>query len=371
MTKLQKKHVIVMYGGRSAEHEVSCRSAAFLLRNLDPAKYHVHALAVDKDGRWLPQDTPKILEALKTTKTVPIERTRSGGPALPASDDPGQSFAAVARQSKEDLVVFPIIHGTFGEDGTLQGLLELAEIAYVGPDTLGSAVGMDKVVAKKLALAAGVPVVPWCETRAQFWQENSDKIMDQAVAKLGFPMFVKPARLGSSVGITKVAARDGLRAAIESALQYDDKILIEKGLDVREIECAVLGDYDPIVSVPGEVIPHAEFYSYEAKYVDAAGASMAIPARLDEAQKKQAQDMAKQVFVALELYGMARVDLFLDKKDGAYYLNEVNTIPGFTEISQYPQLWKASGIEAAELMDRLIALAVARRDQKNRLKRAK
>jgi D-alanine-D-alanine ligase len=281
---------------------------------------------------------------------------------------PGQSGKGLDKRS---LVVFPILHGTNGEDGTIQGLLELAEVAFVGPDTLGSAVGMDKVVSKKLAQAAGVPVVPWLDTRAQFWPDHHERILAEAANSLGFPLFVKPARLGSSVGVTKAKSKDELRRACELALSFDDRIMIEKGLSVREIEVAVLGDYDPDVSVPGEVIPHAEFYSYDAKYIDADGASMAIPAVLEPAQVKTAQQLAKQVFTALDLYGMARVDLFLDKTTGAFYFNEVNTIPGFTEISQYPLLWQASGVPPRALLDRLVELALKRQQTKAKLARSR
>jgi D-alanine-D-alanine ligase len=368
-----KQDVLVIYGGRSAEHEISCRSAAFILRNLDPGKYNVHAIAIDKDGTWLPQNAQGLIANLKGP--VPIERD-GDQKALPSGRDPAGHLLALADATgkgvdKKKLVVFPILHGTFGEDGTMQGLLELAEVAFVGPDTMGSAIGMDKVVSKKLVQAAGVPVVPWLETRQQFWAEHQDKICAEAEKALGFPMFVKPVRLGSSVGISKVKDKAALKQACVEALSFDDKIMIEKGLNVREIECAVLGDYDPAVSVPGEVIPHAEFYSYEAKYIDADGASMAIPARLDAKQAREAQDLARRVFMALELYGMARVDLFLDKDTGKFYFNEVNTIPGFTEISQFPLLWKATGVEAKELLDRLISLAVKRQDQKRNLKRSR
>lgn len=369
-----KQDVLVIYGGRSAEHEISCRSAAFILRNLDPGKYNVHAIAIDKDGAWLPQNAQHLIANLKGP--VPIERS-AAQKVLPAGRDPAGHLLALAGDGttpgvdRKRLVVFPILHGTFGEDGTMQGLLELAEVAFVGPDTMGSAIGMDKVVSKKLVQAAGVPVVPWLETRQQFWAEHQDGICAEAEKSLGYPMFVKPVRLGSSVGISKVKDRAALKRACVEALSFDDKIMIEKGLNVREIECAVLGDYDPDVSIPGEVIPHAEFYSYEAKYIDADGASMAIPAKLDAAQVRTAQDLARRVFMALDLYGMARVDLFLDKNDGKFYFNEVNTIPGFTEISQYPMLWKESGVDSKELLDRLIALAVKRQDQKRALKRSR
>jgi len=371
-----KRDVLVIYGGRSAEHEISCRSAAFILHNLDPAKYNVHAIAIDKDGRWLPQDAQALLTAPKGP--VPILNSLAATPALPAVRDPGANLLALSSAAgseapldRRSLVVIPILHGTFGEDGTMQGLLELAEVAFVGPDTLGSAVGMDKVVSKKLAQAAGVPVVPWIDTRGQFWAAHSQTICDEAETAFGYPMFVKPARLGSSVGVAKVKTRGELEQACREALSYDDRIMIEKAMIVREIECAVLGDYDPLVSVPGEVIPHAEFYSYEAKYIDADGASLAIPAKLDPAETRRAQDLARRVFTALDLYGMARVDLFLERTTGDFYFNEVNTIPGFTEISQYPLLWKESGMEPRELLDRLIELAAHRHDTKAALKRSR
>lgn len=370
----KRPQVLVLYGGRSTEHEVSCRSAAFVLKNLDPKKYDVRAVAIDKEGRWLPQNTAALLENLKGP--VPINLPLAG-PALPSAADPGSNllasatFAGATALDRATAVVFPVLHGTFGEDGSMQGMFDLAEIAYVGPDTLGSAVGMDKSVSKRLVQAAGIPVVPWVETRAQFWPGHKATICAEAEAAFGYPMFVKPARLGSSVGVSRVTSRAALEKAVAEALALDDKVLIEQGLAVREIECAVLGDYDPIVSVPGEVIPHAEFYSYEAKYIDADGASMAIPAKLDPQQTLLVQDMSKRIFQALDLYGMARVDLFLDKASGRFYFNEVNTIPGFTEISQYPLLWKESGIPAVELMDRLIGLAVKRRDARAALKRTK
>ena len=374
-----KTQVLVLYGGRSTEHEISCRSAAFVLRNLDKKKYDVRAVAIDKDGRWLPQDVPALLSDLKGP--VPIHIPHSAASLAAAPTDPAMTLLSAASGSgaqrnleaieKNRLVVFPVLHGTFGEDGSIQGMFDLAEVAYVGPDTLGSAVGMDKAISKRLAQAAGVPVVPWVETRKVFWEKHAEEILDEAVKELGFPMFVKPARLGSSVGINKVKDRAALKKACVEALSFDDKILIEQGLDVREIEIAVLGDYDPIMSVPGEVIPHAEFYTYEAKYIDAEGASMAIPAKIDAAQTKRAKDLAKLVFQALDLYGMARIDLFLDKKTNEFFFNEVNTIPGFTEISQYPLLWKESGVGAAELLDRLVALAIARQETRAGLKRSK
>jgi D-alanine-D-alanine ligase len=376
MSAPKKKQVLVIYGGRSTEHEISCRSAAFVIRNLDPKKYDVYTLAIDKSGRWLPQDTKALLAS--TREALSIDTTLRNQPALPSGSGPGESLLLTAsgqgareRLNKEELVIFPVLHGTFGEDGTLQGFFEMSEVAYVGPDHMGSAVGMDKVMSKKLAQAAGVPVVPWLDTRKQFWDKHRREIGDAAVKELGFPMFVKPAKLGSSVGITKVESKEALEKACDVALSFDDKVLIEKGMAVREIECAVLGDYDPIVSVPGEVIPHAEFYTYDAKYNDAAGASIEVPARLTTEQAKEAQELSKKIFMALELYGMARIDLFLEEKTNKFYLNEVNTIPGFTSISQYPLLWKASGIDGPELLDRLVELAEKRRLEKAALRRTR
>ncbi len=368
-----QRDVLVVYGGRSTEHEVSCRSAAFVLRNLDRTRYRVHAVGIDKAGQWWPQDEVAIQAVLgKGEKAVPIHQ--NGQPLMAADRSSLFDFLEYTRRlalaSRSELVCFPVIHGSSGEDGTLQGLLELSEIAFVGPDTLGSAIGMDKVVSKKLAQAAGVPVVPWIDVKQQFWAVQQSDIASRAVAQFGLPLFVKPVRLGSSVGVTKVTDASKLLPACNEALAYDDKIMIEKGLDVREIECAVLGDYEPQVSLPGEIIPHADFYSYDAKYTHADGASTKVPADLNPAQSKRAQDLAKQVFMALELFGMARVDLFLDKLDGAFYFNEVNTIPGFTEISQYPILWQASGLPGPELLDKLIDFAVARQAGKRRLKRA-
>lgn len=370
-----KQNVLVIYGGRSSEHEVSCRSAAFILKNLDAEKYDIRAIAIDKDGRWIPQNLPALLDGIKQKGTVPILSSESATVALPGRADPAGQLLAMTDKgqgpAKKDMIVIPILHGTFGEDGTMQGLLEMAEVGFVGPDTLGSAIGMDKVISKRLAQAAGVPVVPWLDTKRQYWAAHADQICAEAAKTLGFPMFVKPVRQGSSVGVTKVTTMAELKPACEAALSFDDKIMIEKGLTAREIEVAALGDYDPEMSVCGEVIPHAEFYSYDAKYVDAHGASMAIPANLTPEQTRVAQDMAKRVFMALELYGMARVDLFLEKETGDFYFNEVNTIPGFTEISQYPLLWKESGVDAKALLDRLIALAKKRLDTKRGLKRAR
>jgi D-alanine-D-alanine ligase len=368
-----KTHVAVLYGGRSTEHEVSCRSAAFVLKNLDRAKFHVHAVGIDKDGVWWPQDTARLLEDVPTT--IPIERAgRRLMPPAPGIDPFAATLAGLfgldgadaLKTLRERCVVFPVLHGAFGEDGTMQGLLELAEVAFVGADAMGSAIGMDKVVSKRLVQAAGVPVVPWVDFREPRWRSERRALLDQCMQELGFPMFVKPARLGSSIGVAKVKTRADLERSLDDAFRFDDKVLVERGLEVREIECAALGGYEPRVSVAGEVVPHSEFYSYDAKYVDADGASVVVPAKLEPAQLTRVQELTRRIFVALELYGMSRIDLFLDKRDGSFYFNEVNTIPGFTQVSQYPMLWNASGVPGSALVEALVETAL----QRQRVKRA-
>lgn len=349
--------VVVLYGGRSTEHEISCRSARFILSHLDRKRYVVHAIGIAADGTWWQQD----LESTLASKSGPLPVSRSGKQL-----DIG-SFGGLA----ENLVVFPILHGTFGEDGTLQGWLELKELAFVGPDTLGSAIGIDKVVAKRLAASAGVPVVPWVDFRAHMWATEKSKICSKALEKLGLPVFVKPAKLGSSVGVSKVTSSQELIQACEHALKFDDKVLIEKGLEVREIEVAALGGYEPKLSIAGEVVPHADFYSYDAKYTKTDGASVVVPAKLTPEQMNEARALAGQIYASLELYGMSRIDLFLEKSTSRFYFNEVNTIPGFTEISQYPLLWRESGVNASDLLDQLIESAISRKLEKLRLMRTK
>ena len=265
-------------------------------------------------------------------------------------------------------VVFPVLHGTFGDDGTVQGLLELADIPYVGAGVLGSAVGMDKDVQKRLLQAAGVPVVPFLTVTPATWSAAPEAVRAHA-ASLGLPVFVKPANLGSSVGITKVTTLDALPAAVQAAFEYDTKILIERGIDGREIECAVLGNDDPQASVPGEICPQAEFYSYEAKYTDEHGAELRVPAPLTAAQTATVQHLAVRVFQLLDCAGMARVDFFLERGTDTWYVNELNTIPGFTTVSMYPKLWEASGVPYTELISRLLELAQQRHAQRRRLKR--
>lgn len=369
-----RKHVVVLYGGRSAEHEVSCRSAAFVLRNLDPQKYIVHAVGIDKHGNWWVQDLVHILENLG--QTVPIEKSQEFKFTFDNGSNPirallqqilGLVSGDASVRSLDNCVVFPVIHGSNGEDGTLQGLVEIADVAFVGPDTKSSAIGMDKIVAKRLVKESGVNVVPWIDFRSELWLRDHHSVVKRVINELRFPVFVKPSRLGSSIGISKVKSKDTLVEAVENALNYDDRILIEQGLDVREIECAALGGYDPLVSIAGEVIAHEDFYSYEAKYLKKEAASVVVPANLDQHDLRLVQELTQKIFVALDLYGMARVDFFLNKANGSFYFNEVNTIPGFTEISQYPILWKASGVPGTMLLDRLIDLAFDRQKTKSKL----
>lgn len=360
-------NVVVLYGGKSTEHEVSCRSAAFVLRNLNPEKYNIIAIGINKEGHWLPQNIEKILA--NGVKTIPI--FEPGQQALPPAGTPNvpETIFTQNQLDKNKTVVFPVIHGTNGEDGTLQGLMELSEIAFVGPDTLGSAVGMDKGVAKRLAMSENIEVVPWIEVYKEEWPRNSSEVAKEAIERLGFPMFVKPARLGSSVGVSKVRKPEELLVACEHAFLFDDKLLIERGLDVREIECAVIGGRQPKVSLPGEIAAK-DFYSYEAKYVDADGATIIVPAALSKEKTAEAQDICRRAYRALNLYGMSRVDLFLEKSTNKYYFNEVNTIPGFTEISQFPMLWAESGLKPADLLDELVNLALERKKVKSSLKRS-
>lgn len=372
-----KIHVAVLYGGRSTEHEVSCRSASFVLKHLDPAKFNIHPIGIDEEGVWWPQDYNSIIGGLN--QTTPIQRSPNRDLKLSDGMDPfSGSLAALCGIKDSDarvimheqFVVFPVLHGAFGEDGTMQGMLELADVAFVGPDTIGSSIGMDKVVSKRLAKEAGIPVVPWVDFRECNWIKERQFIIERCLERLGLPLFVKPARLGSSVGVTKVKASADLEAAIDNALRYDDKVLVERGLNVREIECAVLGGYEPRVSVAGEIVPHAEFYSYDAKYVDSNGASVIVPAQLTPDQLTQVHKLTRDTFAALELYGMARIDLFLEKNSGNFYFNEVNTIPGFTQISQYPMLWKASGLSEKALIEALVESAIVRQNAKRKLVRS-
>ena len=346
----------IVCGGRSAEHEVSLLSARFVLESLDPARFTPVVIGIDKNGRWLSQKKKLLLEAPRDPRLVTLDTRQPPFTFAPEPDSP-HPFGVD--------VVFPVLHGPMGEDGTVQGLFELAGIPYVGSGVLGSAVGMDKDVMKRLLRAANLPILPYAAVRRARWEKARSDVARE-VGALGLPLFVKPANLGSSVGVTKVWQACDLEPAIVHAFEFDDKIVVEMGLErPREIECAVLGGEPPFVAIPGEiVVSHSDgYYSYAAKYLDAAGASAEIPAMLGPEQSEIAQSLARQVFLELGADDLARVDLFLDR-EGNFWVNEINTMPGFTNISMFPKLMEASGIAPRELVTRLIDSALQRARRK-------
>jgi len=360
---VKKTKVIVLFGGRSAEHEISLLSARNVVAALDRARFEPVLVGIDRQGRWHRESErtlaaaagdPRGLELDAAAPTVGIEE------GLAAATRPG---GALEWAAGDDVVVFPVLHGTFGEDGTVQGLLELAGVAYVGAGVLGSAVGMDKDVAKRLLRDAGIPIVDFAVVTAGALARDPRAALAGAAA-LGSPIFVKPANAGSSVGVTRVTRPSDLEAAVRGALAFDRKVLLERAVDAREIECAVLGNDAPEASIPGEILVHHRdgFYSYDAKYVDAEGASWKIPADLPPAVTARVRELAVATFRTLELAGMARVDFFLARDTGALYVNEVNTIPGFTAVSMYPKMWEATGLSGPALISRLVDLAIERRD---------
>ena len=360
--KKKRLRVGVLFGGRSGEHEVSLASAASVIRGLDPDKYEAVPIGITKDGHWLVgEGAVKMLpEVLKGGRRVMLTADPTEAALVPLDRGAGAQRLDV---------IFPVMHGTFGEDGTIQGMLELSGIPYVGAGVLGSAVGMDKDVAKRLCKAAGIPVVPWMAVQRWRWEKEPEAVKAEIEANFEYPVFVKPATLGSSVGMSKVQNAEELTAALNLASEYGMKILVEKAVSAREIEVSVLGNHEPKASVPGEIVPHREFYDYTAKYLEE-GTQLVIPADLKPAQVEKIQSIAVQAFQTLELNGMARVDFFLEKKTGRLFLNEVNTIPGFTSISMYPKLWEASGIPFRELIDKLIELAFECHQEKMRTKYA-
>jgi D-alanine-D-alanine ligase len=356
----KRLRVGVLFGGRSGEHEVSLASAASVIRGLDPDKYEAVPIGITKEGHWLiGAGTQKMLpEVLKSGQRVMMTADASDAVLVRLDGSGGGQRLDV---------VFPVMHGTFGEDGTIQGLLELAGLPFVGAGVLGSAIGMDKDVSKRLLQVAKIPVVPWIAVQRADWERDPKGIRTAIEKKFKYPLFVKPATLGSSVGMTKVHSRAELGPALDLAAEFAMKILVEKCMVAREIEVSVLGNHDPKASIPGEVVPHREFYDYAAKYLEE-GTQLLIPAKLLPAQVKKIQKYGVNAFRALELSGMARVDFFVEKKGGKIYLNEVNTIPGFTSISMYPKMWEASGIPFRELIDKLIELALEQHAEKARTK---
>ena len=373
---MKKLRVGVIYGGRSGEHEVSLASAAAVFKNLDPDRYDAVAIRIEKDGRWaLPEAPPTLVSAADVihagSANATLDLTREahmtaypGGDTLMTIDRSREN--AVAGLSLD--VVFPVLHGPYGEDGTVQGLLELANVPYVGAGVLASAVGMDKAVMKLVFAAKGLPICDYDVVMKRDWQRDERGTLQRVVNQLGFPVFVKPANLGSSVGISKAKHVAELRTAISLAAQFDRKVVVEAAVaQAREIEVAVLGNDEPQASVPGEIISSREFYDYEAKYLDGASRDI-IPAVLAGTLAEEIRALAIAAFKAVDCAGMARVDFLLAGDSGTLYLNEVNTIPGFTTISMYSKMWAASGLTYPALIDRLIALAIERHADKQQLR---
>lgn len=359
----RKKKVAILFGGKSAEHEVSLQSAKSVINAIDKDKYELLLIGIDKSGKWylndqshylLNDNNPKLIKLNNSNVEVTIVPTESSNQLLNIHS--GESIGTVD-------VVFPVLHGSYGEDGTIQGLLKLLNIPFVGCSVLGSAVGMDKDVAKRLWRDAGIAVAKWqCVTR-----NDAQRLDFESVKKeLGLPLFVKPANAGSSVGVSKVTTAEEFISALEEAFMFDRKVLIEESVKGREIEVAVLGNEEVMASVPGEVIPQDSFYSYKAKYIDEKGALLSAPAQLTASEIKHVQQQAIKAFKAVCCEGLSRVDFFL-KENGEFVLNEINTLPGFTSISMYPKLWQLSGIPYPELIDRLINLAVERHEAETKL----
>lgn len=360
-TEKKRLRVGVLFGGRSGEHEVSLASASSVIRALDPRKYEAVPIGISKDGRWLVGGRARNLlpEVLKSGQRM----------MLPA--DPGAAMLVPMSQSSESAVqvdvVFPVLHGTYGEDGTIQGLLDLAGLPYVGAGVLASAVGMDKDMQKRLFRQERLPVTDYIAVRRGEWESRPEAALHAVTKGLKCPVFVKPATLGSSVGMTKVKKWKELPAALDLAAGFAEKLLVERAIRGREIEVSVLGNEEPKASLPGEIVPHREFYDYTAKYLEE-GTRLIIPAKLSSSQVKKFQGYAMRAFQAIGASGMARVDFFLERRTAKIYVNEINTIPGFTSISMYPKLWEASGISYRELIDRLIELALARHHDQQRTK---
>lgn len=388
---MSKTRVGVLFGGRSGEHEVSLLSAASVLKAINKDKYEVVPIGITKEGRWLTAaHAERLLQGDGGTDGHPSTQLRAGDPAATSSAAvlakgdavivppvpqshgmmPFESPAKAGESGIQVDVIFPVLHGTFGEDGTIQGVFELADIPYVGAGVLGSSAGMDKDVMKKLFAAAGLPIVKHVTVLRPQWETEPKKAIKQIESKLKYPVFVKPANLGSSVGISKARDRKELPAAMDEAARYDRKIVIEQGVGgnkqkARELECSVLGNDEPRASIVGEIVPATDFYDYNAKYVDA-GSQLIIPAKLSKKLAKAVQEMAIKAFQAVDCSGLARVDFLMDPKSEKLFLNEINTMPGFTSISMYPKLWAASGLGYSDLIDRLIQLAFERYEEKKR-----
>jgi D-alanine-D-alanine ligase len=358
----KRLRVGVLFGGRSGEHEVSLASAASVIRALDPEKYEAVPIGISKDGRWrVGRGAQELLaEVLKSGDRVILPSDPTAATLVPLVPVAGRPNLMVD-------VIFPVLHGTFGEDGTVQGLMELAGLPYVGAGVLASAVGMDKDVQKRLFEQAGLPIVPFMTVRRSAWEHKRAAILKAIKKEFRFPFFVKPATLGSSVGMTRVKAANEISGAMDQAAEFALKIVIERGIAGREIEVAVLGNDELFASVPGEIVPHREYYDYAAKYLEG-GTDLLIPAPLAKKLAKTLQDYAVRAFRAIDGCGMARCDFFLERRTGKIFVNELNTIPGFTSISMYPKLWEASALPYTKLIDRLIELALEMHHEKSRTK---
>ena len=364
--KMKKKlRVGVLFGGKSVEHEISLISARNVIDALDKDRFDVVLIGIDKEGTWHLHDAHHFLMHSEDPKLVRLHGVKEKVALVP-KDEENQlvSLSGKALSGPID-VVFPILHGPFGEDGTVQGLLKMAGIPFVGPGVLSSAISMDKDVMKRLFEHAGIATPRFLSFRRPSF---SSLIFKSLVRELGVPFFLKPANGGSSVGVFKVKSEEEFKVALAQASQYDDKLVFEEAIDAREIECSVLGNEEPLASLPGEVIPTHEFYSYAAKYLDENGAHLKVPADLDDTKVKEVQELAIKSFQVLECEGMARVDFLMRKSDGKLFLNEINTIPGFTDISMYPKLWQVSGLPYKKLLEKLIDLAIKRNVRENNLK---
>lgn len=358
----KKIRVGIIFGGKSAEHEVALQSAKNVIDAINKEKYEITLIGIDKEGRWQLNDRSHYLLNEQNPKLISLNKTENEVALIPGDNKFLDTFGNRKLETLD--VIFPIIHGTNGEDGTIQGMLKLAGIPFVGADVLGSAIGMDKDVAKRLLKEAGIPIADFVTVK----KYELDKLdFEMVEEKLKYPMFIKPANAGSSVGVSKASNRKELIEGLEKAFLYDYKVLVEEFIKGREVECAILGNENPIASAIGEIIPTHDFYSYEAKYIDEKGALLEIPAKIDGEIVKKLQEIAIETYKTLCCEGMARVDFFLTE-DGKAIINEINTIPGFTKISMYPKLWEVSGLSYEKLIDRLIELAIERNERNSKLK---